>query len=162
MLKAGIAGVKDVDPGILIVLHIDKGGDNTGSRAWVDAALAHGVSFDILGESCYTRYQGLPAKWKANFDDLAARYPKLTFLVAEVAYETAESNDIMRGLPDHRGLGTFIWEPTQRGNQQQLFDNNGAVIPKDGALRQSGEGLRSAAVAPPAGEIDGDGPLWRG
>jgi hypothetical protein len=36
----------------------------------------------------------------------------------------------MHHLPDHRGLGTFIWEPTQRGNQQQLFDGNGAVIPE--------------------------------
>ena len=75
LLKAGIAGTKEADPRILIVLHIDKGGDNAASRSWVDAALAHGVSFDILGESCYTRYQGPPAGWKANFDDLAASYP---------------------------------------------------------------------------------------
>jgi len=130
LLKAGIAGVKDVDPRILIVLHIDKGGDNAASGRWVDAAVAHGVSFDILGESCYTRYQGLPATWKTNFDDLAARYPKLSFLVAEVGFETAESNAIMRGLPGHRGLGTFVWEPTQNGNQQRLFDSTGAVIPE--------------------------------
>ncbi len=130
LLKAGISGVKDVDPRILIVLHIDKGGDNAASRSWVDAALAHGVSIDILGESCYTRYQGPPASWKANFDDLAARYPKLSFIVAEVAYEIPESNEIMRALPDHRGLGAFVWEPTQSGNRQQLFDFNGAVIPE--------------------------------
>jgi arabinogalactan endo-1,4-beta-galactosidase len=134
LLKAGIAGTKEADPRILIVLHIDKGGDNGASRTWVDAALEHGVSFDILGESCYTRYQGPPAGWKANFDDLAARYPKLSFIVAEVAYETAESNEIMHHLPDHRGLGTFIWEPTQGGNRQQLFDNTGEVIPEKMAL----------------------------
>jgi arabinogalactan endo-1,4-beta-galactosidase len=130
LLKAGISGAREADPKILIVLHIDTGGDNAATRSWVDAALAHGVSFDILGLSCYTKFQGPPARWKGNFDDLAARYPKLKFLVAEVAYETAESNDIMRSLPDHRGLGTFIWEPTQSGNQQQLFDNTGAVIPE--------------------------------
>jgi arabinogalactan endo-1,4-beta-galactosidase len=134
LLKAGISGVRDVDPGILIVLHIDKGGDNDASRKWVDAALAHGVAFDILGESCYTRWQGPPAKWKTNFDDLAARYPKLSFLIAEVGYETIESNEIMHNLPDHRGLGTFIWEPAWGGNQQQLFDENGAVIPEKMAL----------------------------
>jgi len=130
LLKAGIAGVKEVDPAILIVLHIDRGGDNATTRRWVDNALAQGVSFDILGQSCYTRYQGPPEKWKANFDDLVTRYPKLSFLIAEIAYETVESNEIMRSLPDHRGLGTFIWEPTQNGNQQQLFDNRGAVIPE--------------------------------
>ena len=130
LLKAGISGAKEADPGLLIMLHIDRGGDNAGSRSWVDAALAHGVSFDILGESCYTKFQGPPAGWKANFDDLAARYPKLNFLIAEVAYETVEANQIMRSLPDHRGLGTFIWEPTQRGNQQQLFNDTGAVLPE--------------------------------
>jgi arabinogalactan endo-1,4-beta-galactosidase len=130
LLKAGISGAKEADPGILIMLHIDKGGDNAASRSWVDAALAHGVSFDILGESCYTKFQGQPSGWRANFDDLAARYPKLKFIIAEVAYETAEANEIMRRLPDHRGLGTFIWEPTQRGNQQQLFDDTGALLPE--------------------------------
>jgi hypothetical protein len=36
----------------------------------------------------------------------------------------------MHSLPDHRGLGTFIWEPTQNGNQQGLFDRSGAVVPE--------------------------------
>jgi hypothetical protein len=27
----------------------------------------------------------------------------------------------MRQLPDRKGLGTFIWEPTQNGNRQALF-----------------------------------------
>jgi arabinogalactan endo-1,4-beta-galactosidase len=130
LLKAGISGAREADPKILIVLHIDTGGNNQATRSWLDAALAHGVSFDILGLSCYTRFQGPASRWEANFDDLAARYSKLKFLVAEVAYETAESNEIMRALPDHRGLGTFIWEPTQSGNQQQLFNNTGAVIPE--------------------------------
>ncbi len=130
LLKAGISGVKDVDPRILIVMHIDRGGDNITTRRWVDNALSHGVAFDILGESCYTHWQGPPAGWKANFDDLVTRYPKLSFLVAEVAYETTEANEVMHSLPDHRGLGTFIWEPTQNGNQQGLFDRSGAVVPE--------------------------------
>ena len=129
LLKAGISGVKAVDPGILIVLHIDRGGDNAATRRWVDNALAHGVAFDILGESCYTRYQGPPATWKANFDDLAARYPKLSFIIAEVAYETADSNEIMHNLPDHRGLGTFIWEPT-KWEGPALFDAKGSTKPE--------------------------------
>jgi hypothetical protein len=32
------------------------------------------------------------------------------------------------------GLSTFIWEPTQNGNQQGLFDRNGAAIPEKMAL----------------------------
>jgi arabinogalactan endo-1,4-beta-galactosidase len=130
LLKAGIAAVREVNPKILVMLHIDKGGDNQATRRWVDAALAQGVSFDILGESCYTRWQGAPAGWRANFDDLAMRYPKLSFVIAEVGSEAAEAVDIMGGLPDGRGLGTFIWEPTSNLNGQALFDNTGAVIPE--------------------------------
>jgi arabinogalactan endo-1,4-beta-galactosidase len=130
LLKAGIRAVKEVDPKIQVMLHIDKGGDNAATRRWVDAALAQGVQFDILGQSCYTRWQGPPSGWKTNFDDLVARYPNLSFAIAEVGSEPKESIDIMRSLPDHRGLGTFIWEPTSNNNSQALFDNTGAVIPE--------------------------------
>jgi arabinogalactan endo-1,4-beta-galactosidase len=130
LIKAGIAGVKEVDPKILVMLHIDKGGDNMATRRWVDAALAQGVQFDILGESCYTRWQGPPSGWKANFDDLVMRYPNLLFVIAEVGSETKGSLEIMRSLPSRKGLGTFIWEPTSNGNGQALFDTTGAVIPE--------------------------------
>jgi arabinogalactan endo-1,4-beta-galactosidase len=134
LLKAGIAAVKEVDPKILVMLHIDKGGDNAATRRWVDAALAQGTPFDILGESTYTRWQGPPAGWKLNFDDLVGRYPKLSFVIAEVGFETKEAIEIMRNLPDHRGIGTFVWEPTLNGNGQALFDSTGAVIPEKMAV----------------------------
>jgi arabinogalactan endo-1,4-beta-galactosidase len=134
LLEAGIAGVREVDPNILIALHIDKGGDNEATRRWVDAALAQGVEFDVLAESCYTRWQGQPSDWKANFEDLVTRYPNLSFLIAEMAVEVLEANEIMLDLPDHKGLGTFIWEPTAGNNRQALFDYQGNVIPERMAL----------------------------
>ncbi|MBN1973991.1 MAG: glycosyl hydrolase 53 family protein [Sedimentisphaerales bacterium] len=134
LLKAGIAAAREVDPNIIIVLHIDKGGDNEATRRWVDAALAQGIEFDVLGQSCYTRWQGQPADWKANFADLAARYPKLAFLIAELAAEVKEAHEIMLNLPDKKGLGTIIWEPTANNNRQALFNNQGAVIPERMAL----------------------------
>jgi arabinogalactan endo-1,4-beta-galactosidase len=129
LLKAGLGAVKEVDPKILTMLHIDRGGDNAAARRWVDAALGQGVAFDVLGLSCYSRWQGPPAAWKANFEDLAARYPKLMFVIAEVDAQALEANDIMKGLPVGRGLGTFIWEPEASNANQQLFDNRGVVIP---------------------------------
>jgi arabinogalactan endo-1,4-beta-galactosidase len=119
LLKAGVSGVEEVDPKILIMLHLDQGGNNRVTRQWVDCALARGVQFDVLGESCYTQWQGQPAAWKSNFEDLAKRYPNLYFVCAEVADEVRATNEIMRNLPDRRGLGTFVWEPTQNG--QGLF-----------------------------------------
>ncbi len=110
------------------MLHIDKGGDNAASRQWLDAALAQGVQFDVFGESCYARFQGRPETWKTNFQDLAQRYPNLKFVMAEVDAQAVVANDIMLGLPDGRGLGTFIWEPTANNVGQALFDNRGAVI----------------------------------
>lgn len=128
LLNAGISAVKEVDSKISVILHIDKCGDNGATRRWVDAATAQGVEFDILGESCYSRWQGPPSGWKTNFDDLIARYPKLKFVIAEVGAESRDAAEIMQGLPDGRGLGTFIWEPTSNRNGQGLFDDTGAVI----------------------------------
>jgi len=128
LLKAGLSAVKEVDPKIQTMLHIDRGGDNAGTRRWVDEALRQGVAFNVLGLSCYAKWQGPPATWKANFADLAGRYPKLKFVIAEVDAQAVEANDIMKGLPDGRGLGTFIWEPEASNADQQLFDNRGAVI----------------------------------
>jgi arabinogalactan endo-1,4-beta-galactosidase len=116
------------------MLHIDKGGDNAATRRWVDAAIAQGVEFDILGESCYTRWQGPPSGWKTNFTDLASRYPQLSFVVAEVGFEAKEAAAALREIPDRRGLGMFVWEPTSNLNGQALFDNMGVVIPEKMAV----------------------------
>jgi arabinogalactan endo-1,4-beta-galactosidase len=108
LLIAGIQGVKDVDPNIKIMLHIDRGGD-------------------ILGESCYPRYQGPPEKWSANLADLVVRYPHLHFIIAEYSQDKREANDIVFNLPDDQGLGTFIWEPTRYG--EPIFDRDGNTLP---------------------------------
>lgn len=128
LLKSGTSAVKEVDADILTILHIDKCGDNTATRRWVDAALRQGVRFDILAQSCYPRWHGPPSDWQANFEDLPSRYPNLLFVIAEAASEVRETVGIMRGVPDGRGLGTFIWEPTANNNGQALFDDQGAVI----------------------------------
>ena len=123
LLKAGASAVRAVDPAITVVLHIDRCGDNATTRWWVDAARAHEVPFTVLGQSCYTEHQGTPEEWQSNFDDLITRYPDLSFLVAEYSHEKRRVNDLMRSLPNGRGLGTFIWEPTRW--MEAVFDRNG-------------------------------------
>lgn len=121
LLKAGIAGVHAVDPTIKIVLHIDRGGDTPTSESWLSEAIANGVAFDVFGESCYVAYQGAPSDWQSTFEALAAKYPNLKFIMAEYngdandAGEITTANDIVFGLPNHQGLGTFFWEPTHSG-----------------------------------------------
>ena len=123
LLKAGASAVHEVDPNIRIMFHIEKCGDNATTRWWVDQALAQGVPLRILGQSCYTEHHGTPDTWQANFDDLVTRYPELYFVIAEYSHEKRRANEIMFGLPDRRGLGTFIWEPTRW--MEAIFDRNG-------------------------------------
>ncbi len=111
LVKSGIAAAHAADPSVLIVLHSDKGANNAAVRWWLDGLLARGVKFDILGLSCNANIS--PERWKANFEDLAARYPQFGLLAAEYSYHKRELNEIVFNIPDRRGIGTFIWEPTR-------------------------------------------------
>jgi arabinogalactan endo-1,4-beta-galactosidase len=115
LLKAGIAGVREVDPNIKVMLHVENTDDLSGVKWWVDNAESRGVSFDVLGLSCYTAFQGPPSVWEDTFTDLAASYPNLEFAIAEYNPDRTAANTIMKGLPGGRGLGTFFWEPTLGG-----------------------------------------------
>ncbi len=125
LLKAGIAGVKDVDTTIKIVMHIDLGGSYAGTKSWIDNAVSRGVVFDILGESCYTIYQGPSAGWKSNFDSLAIHYPKYHFYIAEYSQEKRAANDIMFHLPDEKGIASIIWEPLDWNTGERFFTRSG-------------------------------------
>jgi arabinogalactan endo-1,4-beta-galactosidase len=132
-LNAGIAAVHSIDPSIKIMLHLDRCGDNTGSQSWIDAALANGVSFDILGQACYTDVEGPPSGWESNLNDLVIRYPNLEFMIVEYAENSTDlagnvdiwrqANDIVFNLPGKKGLGTAVWEPTKW--EETLFDAQG-------------------------------------
>ncbi len=115
LLKAGSEGVREIDANIKIMLHIESTDELSVTSWWVENALSHGVSFDVLGLSCYTEYQGQPDVWENTFATLAADFPELSFAIAEYNPERTAANQIMKDLPDGRGLGTFFWEPTQSG-----------------------------------------------
>jgi len=115
LLKAGVAGVREVDSTILIAMHIDRGNDLNSSRSFITNATNQGVAFDVFGESCYTAYQGQPSAWQNTFTMLASMFPNMKFIVAEYGPEQRAANDIMWNLPNNRGMGTFNWEPTTQG-----------------------------------------------
>jgi arabinogalactan endo-1,4-beta-galactosidase len=143
LLKAGVQGVKDVDAGIRIMLHIDRGGDKGGytgaalaaSESFITNARKQGVVFDVFGESCYQRYQGDTASpantkvdWTNTFTGLAAKFPDLSFVAAEYGPMQREINDVVFGLPGTQGAGTFVWEPSEQGDWNTghaLFKANG-------------------------------------
>jgi arabinogalactan endo-1,4-beta-galactosidase len=100
LLKAGIKGAKEGAPWWRqpkIMIHIDRGGDNGGSRWFMDNILSRGVQFDVLGESYYPIWHGSLADLENNLDDLATRYEQ-DLVVVETAYPwTAGDGD---GFPN--------------------------------------------------------------
>jgi arabinogalactan endo-1,4-beta-galactosidase len=116
LLKAGVQGVKDVDASIVIALHIDQGDGLSTSKSFITNAQNQGVKFDAFGESCYTAYQGQPSGWKTTFDGLASAFPTLRLFIAEYGPEERAANDIIFGLANDQGIGTFNWEPTTQGD----------------------------------------------
>jgi beta-galactosidase/arabinogalactan endo-1,4-beta-galactosidase len=121
LVKAGIAGAREADPAVKIVLHHHLGRSNARMREWIDNFVRRGVDFDIIGMSCYAQAQ--EGDWKTNFDDLAMRYPDKGLLVVEYSARKRYLNDLMFNTPDRKGLGTFIWEPTR--HREALFDQDG-------------------------------------
>jgi arabinogalactan endo-1,4-beta-galactosidase len=129
LLRAGIAGVRDVDATIQIMLHIENTESAAGVSSWVSEALQRDVDFDVLGLSAYEAFQGPASEWRATLTTLATTFPTLRFAIAEYNPERRLLNDIMRELPDGRGLGTFFWEPTQGGSWgEPLFSYQGNQV----------------------------------
>ena len=128
LLQAGLTAVKQIDPDIQTILHIESTGRPADVEWWVDSALAQKLDFDILAFSAYAAFQGPAASWPGYFQRFAARYPNLKFLVAEYNPEARLLNDAMRDLPFGRGLGTFLWEPTESGSWgSALFNRSGNI-----------------------------------
>jgi arabinogalactan endo-1,4-beta-galactosidase len=121
LIQAGCSAVRDADKKVQIMLHHHQGRTNEAVVPWVDNFLSHGVDFDIIGMSCYN--EARPGDWKKNFDDLAVRYPKLTFAAAEYSYKKRELNDLIFHAPNGKGIGSFIWEPTRW--REAIFDKDG-------------------------------------
>jgi arabinogalactan endo-1,4-beta-galactosidase len=123
LLKAGATAVQEVDAGIVISLHIDRGDEYASTKSWIDKAIAQGVPFTAFGESCYQKYQGDPSSttntkngWTSTFTQLATTYPDIKFFAAEYGPMQREINDVLYDLPNGQGIGTFNWEPTTQGD----------------------------------------------
>src|SRR6266700_2612332 len=136
LLKAGVAGVKEVDPSILISFHIDRGNSFSASKFWIDNLVKLNIGFDAIGESCYQQYQGdvnsIPNTvngWTTTFAQLVAAYPTIRFFAAEYGPLHRQINDVVFNLPNNQGMGTFNWEPTSRGtwNAAQPTDPTGTT-----------------------------------
>ncbi len=93
LVQKGIDAVRDSDPNnsdpakrIKIMIHLDRGGNNSIYRYVFDGLAANGVNdFEIIGLSYYPYWHGTLDDLKRNMDDITSRYGKAA-VVAETAY----------------------------------------------------------------------------
>lgn len=88
LIAAGVRGVRAVPKEgqpIPVMIHIDRGGDNAGSRFFFDKLAEFNMDYDIIGLSYYSWWHGTLEEFTDNLYDLAGRYRK-PIVVVEVAY----------------------------------------------------------------------------
>lgn len=120
LVNAGIDGVKDVSEEIEIVIHSLS---NKNPSGWLSSLINAGVKrerIDIFGLSYYKEYHGTPNDLMNNLTGITKAHD-VKIVVAEYAEVHEQVNDIVFTLPDEKGIGTFVWEPT-RWNET-LFTN---------------------------------------
>lgn len=122
LIYAGINGVKVVDPGSTIMLHVALGGQNDESRFFYDNMLLRAVPFDVIGLSYYPKWHCTLDDLEYNANDMANRYKK-DVIIVEYSHKKKEVNNIGFNLSNGRGKGTCIWEPLN--TWEKIFDNNG-------------------------------------
>ena len=93
-VNAGIRAVKEVSETaladgsiserILIMIHLDNGGNNALYREWFDNFVKRGEDFDIIGLSYYPFWHGTFDMLQNNMKDIAKRFGK-ELIIAEVS-----------------------------------------------------------------------------
>lgn len=156
LLKAGIRAVESVRNGSshpLVMVHIDKGGNQKATKWFFDKLNTSGIRFDVIGQSYYPWWHGTMEQLRENLAFMATEYRK-DIIVVEAAYnwrpaeyrdkqapfpETPEGqrqfweelDRVVRATPHNRGKGIFWWEPAvpPGRNSRGMFDNEGNALP---------------------------------
>jgi len=150
LVKEGYNAIKACDSSILVLLHIDRGGDNATSRAWYDGMQAQDVNWDVIGLSYYCYWHGTIPTMQSNIADLKSRYGKPVVIV-ETSYTFSTDdgdneanvistatpcsdypatpagqanffNDVKTAIKNAGGEGVFWWEPTWVGTTGNGWD----------------------------------------
>src|SRR5665647_2496627 len=126
LLDAGLTGAREGTPRhheLATMVHIDRGGDNGGSRYFYDNIIQREVDFDIIGLSFYPFWHGPLSALQANLNDLAGRYGK-DLVVAETAYPwtLADGDNLANSLNSAAQLPEATHYPATRSGQRDYFE----------------------------------------
>jgi len=147
LINAGNQAVKDFNPTIQTIVHIDQGNDNARFRWFFDLMQQNGAQFDIIGASYYPHWLGTDytvtiSDLGNNLQDMVTRYNK-PVMVVEVGgdyWQVENSKDLLIAtigaaldVPDNQCLGVFYWEPQGAkpwsGYQLNCWQDNGRPSP---------------------------------
>lgn len=150
-LKAGVKAIREIDPSIEIMLHVDFGGDMEMSDIFFTNMQKYKVDYDIIGFSFYPWSHGNLMDLRDNLYYTIKKWQK-PVVVVETGYysvpssyferkgvkapfpETPEGqkawfqavNEIVMAAPDNMGWGVYWWEPMFRG--RGFFDDRTRVV----------------------------------
>lgn len=103
LVQAGVRAVRDTDPAILVMLHLDNGGKQELYRIWFDNFAGRGGDWDIIGLSYYPFWHGSMESLADNMHALAGRYGK-DLVIAETSMGfTCESYASWEQLSERKG-----------------------------------------------------------
>lgn len=154
LVQAGINGVHAScgnNPCPRIMIHIDKGGDRAFTEHFFDKINSYGIDYDVIGQSYYPWWHGSLLDLRETLYYTAKLYQK-DIMVVEAAYNwkpaeyvdkkapfdespegqkefLEEVNRIVMGVPDHRGVGVFWWEPAVSRGTRGFFNEQGNALP---------------------------------
>jgi arabinogalactan endo-1,4-beta-galactosidase len=156
LVCAGINGVdagRGNGPRPKIMIHIDRGADVKGTKAFLDRFDSYDIPYDIIGQSYYPWWHGSLNELRANLQFMAAEYKK-DIIIVETAYNWKpgnyiskpapfpespegqrefldELNRVVMETPNGLGKGVFWWEPAVQGplTIRGLFDDQHNALP---------------------------------
>lgn len=153
------AGINGVDAGRgngrrpRIMIHIDRGADAKGTKAFLDRLNSYEIPYDVIGQSYYPWWHGNLNDLRGNLEFMAHEYHK-DIIVVEAAYNWQpgnyigkaapfpespegqrdfldEVNRVVMQTPDGLGKGVFWWEPAVTGplTIRGFFDEQHNALP---------------------------------
>jgi beta-galactosidase len=119
LIIAGTDAVLEIDPDVIMMLHVALGGQADESEFFIREMLKRGVHFDVIGLSYYPKWHGTLEDLENNVNGLAGKYGDV--IVVEYSQLKKEVNKIAFEIPG--GKGSCIWEPLN--TWEAVFDRDG-------------------------------------
>ena len=174
LLRQASRAVRDVDPRIRIMIHIDRGGDNALYRWFFSNVIGAGVEFDAIGLSYYPYWHGPMPALLANLNDVSRFFNK-PVAIAETAYpwttvdaDAEPNNQNGAGLastgpylPTVQGQATFLRDlmdivarvPDGRGLGVFYWEPDWIAVPGAGWYTRGGDGWDNQTLFDHSGKV---------